>query len=79
MVKKLACDRCGFELTDRDEIELALEGIEAWQNSVRLRGEKPRGCFPCKHYIRCHGEMQAVFTAREKLRNKLPGRTQYKV
>jgi hypothetical protein len=57
-MKILVCDRCGFELSDRDEINQALEGSEAWQASSRGRGEEPRGLYPCKHYIRCQGQMQ---------------------
>ena len=55
---KLVCDRCGEEITDKDDIEQMTAGMEAWQESVRARGEKPRGVFPCKHYARCGGEMQ---------------------
>ncbi len=55
--KKLVCDRCGMEISDRDTIELALEGTTAWQAFVREKGEKPRGVFPCHNYIRCGGEM----------------------
>ncbi len=54
---KLVCDKCGLELTEKDEIELALEGEEAWQAAMRARGAEPRGVFPCKNYIRCRGEM----------------------
>jgi hypothetical protein len=31
--------------------------MDAWENAVRARGEEPRGVFPCKNYVRCHGEM----------------------
>ena len=55
--KKLVCDRCGTEVSDRDEIELALEGTVSWHAFVRERGDEPRGLFPCKNWIRCHGEM----------------------
>ena len=56
--KKLICDRCGKELNNKDDIELAFEGMEAWQNSKRARGEEPRGIFPCEDYFRlCGGEM----------------------
>ena len=60
MPKKLVCDRCGFELTDKEEVESALEGQDAWQMASRARGVKPRGIIPCKHYVRCSGEMQVV-------------------
>lgn len=55
--KKLVCDRCGFELNDRDAIELALQGTASWQAFVREKGEEPRGVFACINYIRCGGEM----------------------
>ncbi|MFC1949314.1 hypothetical protein ACFLW0_03985 [Chloroflexota bacterium] len=57
MVKKLVCDKCGKELTSPGDIELAFEGMEAWQTAVRARGEEPRGIFPCEDYVRCSGEM----------------------
>ncbi|HEY40962.1 MAG TPA: hypothetical protein G4O18_03785 [Dehalococcoidia bacterium] len=57
MAKKLRCDRCGFELTDKDSIDLAYAGMSAWQTSARARGIKPRGVLPCKNYIRCGGEI----------------------
>ena len=60
MKKKLVCDRCGLELKDKDDVDIALEGKEAWANSVRARGGKPRGVIPCKNYIRCGGEMQLL-------------------
>ncbi len=57
---KLICDRCGIELTEKSDIDLALEGMNAWRESVRARGMEPRGVFPCEHYVRCGGEMIAV-------------------
>ncbi len=62
MAKKivLVCDRCGFELTDKEDINLALEGQEAWEAAARARGAKPRGVFPCKHFTCCSGEMKLV-------------------
>lgn len=61
MAKKiLVCDRCGFELTGRADVEMALEGTDSWQEAQRDRGEEPRGVFPCKNFIRCRGEMQIV-------------------
>jgi hypothetical protein len=57
---KLVCDRCGMEITGREYVEQILAGMEAWQESVRARGDEPRGIFPCKHYIRCGGELQIV-------------------
>jgi len=59
-MKILVCDKCGLMLTDREDIAIALEGQEAWEEAVRARGGVPRGVFPCKHYIRCHGEMKPV-------------------
>ncbi len=56
----LVCDRCGFQLTDKAEVEEALEGAESWQESVREKGGTPRGLFPCKNYVRCGGEMQLL-------------------
>ena len=60
MVKKLRCDRCGFELTHKDSIDLAYTGMFAWQTSARARGIEPRGVLPCKNYIRCGGEIVKV-------------------
>jgi len=57
---KLVCDRCGFELTDKQAIYMALDGTEAWQNGQRSRGCEPRGVFPCKYYSQCKGEMLLV-------------------
>ncbi len=60
MAKKLVCDRCGFELTEKDEINQALEGQEAWEASAKARGAEPRGIYPCQNYARCGGELQWV-------------------
>ncbi len=57
---KLVCDKCGFELTDKQAINLALEGTQAWQDAQRSRGVEPRGIFPCKFYFQCQGEMVIV-------------------
>jgi len=59
-MKKLVCDRCGLEVTEKEDIELALEGQEAWATAVRARGGEPRGVIPCKNYIRCGGEIILV-------------------
>ena len=59
-MQKLVCDRCGLELKNNGEIDLALQGKETWANSVRARGGEPRGVFPCRDYIRCRGEMKLV-------------------
>ncbi|MBI2848336.1 MAG: hypothetical protein HYX83_04090 [Chloroflexi bacterium] len=56
----LVCDRCGFELTEKADVAMALEGTDGWQSAVRDRGETPRGVYPCRNYIRCRGEMQIV-------------------
>ena len=65
-MEKLVCDKCGFELTDIEDIELALEGTQAWQDAQRRRGCEPRGVFPCKYYFQCHGEMIPVKDAKSK-------------
>jgi hypothetical protein len=56
-MEKLVCDKCGFELTEKKDIYLALDGRDAWQEAQRSRGFEPRGVFPCKYYFRCQGEM----------------------
>ncbi len=55
--KKLVCDRCGEEMSDKDDIELALDGTASWHIFVREKGDEPRGLFPCRNWIRCKGEM----------------------
>jgi hypothetical protein len=70
----LVCDRCGFELTEKDDIALALEGMGAWQNSQRGRGQEPRGVFPCKYYFQCKGEMILVKDKEEKHKKGLFGK-----
>lgn len=57
-MKKLICDRCALELTEKEEMETAFEGMEAWQSAVRAGGDEPRGIFPCKNFICCGGEMR---------------------
>lgn len=64
-MKKLICDRCGFELSDRWDMVAVLDVKGAWENAVRARGIEPRGVFPCKNYIRCQGEMLMVNSRRE--------------
>jgi len=59
-MQKLVCDRCGYELTDKDDIDLAFEGKEAWEAACRGRGVEPRGVLPCQNYIRCGGEIILV-------------------
>ncbi len=59
-MKKLVCDRCGLELTDKDDVEMALEGKEAWAAAVRARGAEPRGILPCQNFARCGGEMKLL-------------------
>lgn len=59
-MKKLVCDRCGKELTDKEDLDIALEGKETWAATARARGEQPRGILPCEDYMRCGGEMMLV-------------------
>lgn len=61
----LVCDKCGFELTEIDDISLAMEGADAWQLACRTRGVAPRGVFPCKFYFQCQGEMVTRRTNRK--------------
>ena len=78
MIKKLVCDRCGLEITEKEDIEIALEGKEAWTGAVRVRGGKPRGVLPCENYVRCAGEMESIldngFLGRRWWARKLFGR-----
>ncbi len=62
MLKKLVlvCDRCGKELAEKENVELALEGKEAWEAAVRARGAEPRGIFPCENFRNCGGEMKLI-------------------
>jgi len=39
-MEKLVCDKCGFELTELEDINLAFEGMEAWQEAQQLRGQR---------------------------------------
>ena len=59
-MKKLVCDRCGTELTEKDDINLVLEGNEAWKMAVTARGTEPRGIYPCENFVRCAGELKFV-------------------
>ncbi len=63
-MKKLVCDRCGFELTEKEDVNLALEGQRAWRIATRARGAEPRGVIPCEHYVRCGGEVILVNDSR---------------
>jgi hypothetical protein len=65
-MEKLVCDKCGFELTELEDIELAFEGMDAWQEAQQKRGVEPRGVFPCKYYFQCQGEMIPVKGSRKK-------------
>ena len=80
-MKKLVCDRCGLELTDKDDIYLALDGQGAWAAACRTHGIEPRGILPCKNYVRCGGEIVVVAAWRQwltrllgKQRESLSGR-----
>jgi len=66
-MEKLVCDRCGLELTDIDDIDLAFEGKEAWAASCRARGVESRGVIPCQNYIRCGGEIVLATSRRQRL------------
>ena len=66
-MQKLVCDRCGLEFLDKDDIDLAIEGKEAWEAACRARGVEPRGVLPCKNYIRCGGEIELVTSRRRGL------------
>jgi hypothetical protein len=68
-MEKLVCDKCGFELTELEDIELAIEGMEAWQEAQRNRGCEPRGLFPCKYYAQCRGEMFLVKASKKKTKS----------
>lgn len=59
-MKKLVCDRCGKEVSNPEAIDLIIAGMDAWQNSVRARGEEPRGIFPCEYFRNCGGEMVII-------------------
>ena len=71
MAKKLRCDRCGLELTEKDDLSMASDGMKAWRATARARGIQPRGVLPCKNYIRCGGEIVKVVWWREWLRRML--------
>jgi len=66
-MQKLVCDRCGLELTDREDINLALEGKWAWEAACRAHGVEPRGILPCENYVRCGGEIVLVTSRRQRL------------
>ena len=65
-MKRLICDRCGAELKGNYEIEMVLEGQNAWQAAVQAEGAEPRGVFPCQNYIRCGGEMVLIKRQRRR-------------
>ena len=73
-MEKLVCDRCGLELADMDDIDLAFEGQRAWVASCRARGVEPRGIIPCQNYVRCGGEVVLVVSRRQRLINFLSRR-----
>jgi len=59
-MKKLVCDRCGKELTEKEDVEIALEGQWAWEAALRAHGTEPRGVLPCENFVRCGGELKVV-------------------
>ena len=65
-MEKLVCDKCGFELTELEDINLAFDGMEAWQEAQRTRGTETRGVFPCKYFAQCQGEMILVKGSKKK-------------
>jgi len=69
-MKILQCDRCGFELTEKMDINMAFDGMDAWQDAQRQRGQEPRGVFPCKYYCQCQGEMILVKVKGRKKKQK---------
>ena len=73
-MKKLVCDRCGLEITEKEDIAIALEGKEAWEAACRARGNKPRGVLPCENYMRCGGEIKLVLSRRRRLISLLTGK-----
>ena len=60
MIKKLVCDRCGKQLTEKKALETALRGEQVWAGACQARDDKPRGLLPCENYVRCGGEMKPV-------------------
>lgn len=74
MAKKLRCDRCGLELADKDDIDVAFEGMVAWQTAARSRGIEPRGILPCKNYVRCGGEVVEVDEKKQAWLSRFFGR-----
>ena len=59
-MKRLVCDRCGMELTDKYDLEMALKGNEAWKAAAAASGMEPRGIIPCQNFVQCRGEMQPL-------------------
>ena len=59
-MKKLVCDKCGIELTEKYDLDQALAGRNTWSAAARARGAEPRGVIPCENFIRCGGEMILV-------------------
>ncbi|UCD09346.1 MAG: hypothetical protein JSU79_01500, partial [Dehalococcoidales bacterium] len=49
-----------------------IAGMDAWQNSVRAKGEEPRGIFPCEYRRDCGGEM--VIIDEQETPEKSPGK-----
>ena len=68
MAKKLRCYRCGLELSDKEDVYAAYDGMQAWQEAARSRGINPKGILPCKNYANCGGEIVEVVWWRDLIR-----------
>ena len=64
-MKKLVCDRCGLTLKYKEDVDLAIDSKEAWEEACLTRGVTPRGLLPCKNYVRCGGEIRVVRSIRQ--------------
>jgi len=48
--KVILSEKSHKEITEKEEVEQILEGADAWIDSIRARGDKPRGLFPCENF-----------------------------